>query len=119
VHLILYHGRPLALALPDRVYLHPALVALAELDESDPLVRFACALAVHAFEINTGLLEGPFDQARAERYARQLLMPADEFGPLAGLADGELAELFAVPVEQVGARRLDLAARPVGSDSGA
>jgi hypothetical protein len=74
VHFILYHGWPLALALPDRVYLHPALAALTELDESDPLVRFACALAVRAFEIDTGLIGGPFDQARAERYARELLM---------------------------------------------
>jgi hypothetical protein len=111
VHLILDRGRPLALAEPDRVCLHPALAALAELDESDPLVRFACALAVHAFEIDTGLIEGPFDQARAERYARELLMPADDFAPLAGLADLDLAALFGVPVEQVGARRLELARR--------
>jgi hypothetical protein len=74
-------------------------------------VRFACALAVHAFEVDTGLIEGSFDQARAERYARELLMPADEFGPLAGLADAELAALFGAPADQVGARRLELARR--------
>jgi hypothetical protein len=104
VHLIVYRGWPLALAEPDRVRFHPAVAALAELDESDPLVRFACALAVHAFEIDTGLLGGPFVQARAECYARQLLMPADDFVPLAGLADPELAALFGVPVEQVGGK---------------
>jgi hypothetical protein len=38
-------------------------------------------------------------------------MPADEFGPLAGLADAEQAALFGVPVEQVGVRRLELARR--------
>jgi hypothetical protein len=41
-------------------------------------------------------------------------MPADEFGPLAGLAAAELAELFGVPVEQVRERRLDLGARSAG-----
>jgi hypothetical protein len=117
VHLILYHGWPLALAAPDRVHFHPALAALAELDESDPLVRFACALAVHAFEIDTGLIEGPFDQARAERYARELLMPADDFAPLVALADAELAALFGVPVEQVRARRLELARRSTAREA--
>jgi hypothetical protein len=46
-------------------------------------VRFACALALYAFEIDTGLIEGTFDQARAERYARELLMPMYDFAPLA------------------------------------
>jgi hypothetical protein len=35
--------------LLDRLLPHPALEALGELDESHPLVRFACALALHAF----------------------------------------------------------------------
>jgi hypothetical protein len=85
VQLIVYRGWPLAVAEPDRVYVHPALDALAQREQSHPLVRFACALAVHALEIDTGLIDGPFDQARAVRYTRELLMPADEFGPLAGV----------------------------------
>jgi hypothetical protein len=87
---------------------------LAERDESEPLVRFACALALHAFELHTGLSEGPFDQARAERYAREVLMPAEDFRPLIWLKDAELAALFGVPMDQVWARRLDLGARPAG-----
>jgi len=114
--LIVYRGRPLALAEPDRAHLHPALEALAERDESDPLVRFACALALHAFEVHAGLIAGPFDEARAERYARELLMPTDDFAPLAGLTDAELAALFSVPVEQVSARRLELAPRSAGPE---
>jgi hypothetical protein len=62
VHFLIYRGWPLALALPDRVLPHPALEALAERDESHPVVRFACALALHAFEIDTGLIGGPFDR---------------------------------------------------------
>jgi hypothetical protein len=116
VHLILYRSWPLAPAEPDQVHPHPALGALAERDECHPLVRFACALALDAFEIHAGLIEGPFDQRRAERYARDLLMPADDFEPLAGSADVELAALFGVRVEQVWPRRLELA--PPSSASG-
>jgi hypothetical protein len=112
--LIQYRGWPLALALPDRVLPHPALEALAERDEAEPLVRFACALALYAFELHAGLIEAPFDQARAERYAHELLMPAETFGPVVCVTDAELAERFSVPVEQVGARRLDLGPRSAG-----
>jgi hypothetical protein len=62
MQVILYRGWPLAIAEPDRVHLHPALEVLAERDGSEPLVRFACALALHAFEIDTSLIEGPFDR---------------------------------------------------------
>jgi hypothetical protein len=54
VLLILYHGWRVAFAEPERVHPHPALEVLAERDESEPLVRYACALALHAFELHTG-----------------------------------------------------------------
>jgi hypothetical protein len=109
MELISYRGWPLALALPDRV-LPTALKALAERDESDPLVRFACALALYAFELHAGLSDGPFDQARAERYARELLMPAEDFGPLVCLKDAELRSCLASKSSRSGRRR-DLGAR--------
>jgi hypothetical protein len=71
-------------------------------------VRFACALCLHALEVVTGLEEGPFEQERAERFARELLMTAEEFRSLAGESDAEIAERFGVPFEQVAARRLEL-----------
>jgi hypothetical protein len=117
LNLILYSPWPLALAEPNRIHLHPVLEALAGRDGSEPLVRFACALALYAFEIHVGLIDGPFDQARAERYARELLMPADDFMRLAGLTDSELAALFGVPVEQVWARRLELARPSAGREA--
>jgi hypothetical protein len=58
MQVILYRGWPLAVAEPDRVHLHPALDLLAERDESELLVRFACALALHPFELHAGLIEG-------------------------------------------------------------
>jgi hypothetical protein len=44
-------------------------------------VRFACARALHAFELTTELEEGRFDQGRAERFARALLMPGEQSLP--------------------------------------
>lgn len=64
MQLIVYGGWPVALAGTDEVHLHPALLELAALEEGHALVRFVCALALHAFEVSTGLVEGPFDQGR-------------------------------------------------------
>jgi hypothetical protein len=108
VQLILYDGWPIAFAGPDDVHFHPALLELAELGERHALMRFACALALYAFEVATGLEQGPFDQGRAERFARALLIPAEQFLAVAGATDVELAERLGVPVEQVPARRAEL-----------
>jgi hypothetical protein len=108
MQLIRYHGWPIALAGADEVHFHPALLELAELDEGHALVRFACALALHAFEVATGLEQGPFDQRRAERFARTLLMPHAQFAAVADEGDAALAAWFGVPVEQVPLRRAEL-----------
>jgi Zn-dependent peptidase ImmA (M78 family) len=52
--------------------------------------------------------EGPFDQGRAERFARMLLMPGEELLTLVGESDATLAEWFGVPVEHVPLRRAKL-----------
>jgi hypothetical protein len=52
----------------------------------------------------------PFDEARAERYARELLIPAEDFGPLIWVNDAELAELFGAPSSRCG-RRASISAR--------
>jgi hypothetical protein len=61
LELIRYQGWPVALADADEVHLHPTLLALAELGHA--LVRFVCTLALHAFEVSTGL---EHQQRRAE-----------------------------------------------------
>jgi predicted transcriptional regulator len=99
----------------DEVRLHPALLEREELEEGHAVVRFACALVLHAFEIATGLEEGPFGQERAEQLARVLLMPEEEFLAVAGEGDIELAERFGVPIEQVAARRMELTPGRTGS----
>jgi hypothetical protein len=110
MQLIRYDGWPVALAGTDGVVFHPALLDLAERDEAHPLVRFTCAMALHAFEVDTGLEDGPVDQRRGERFAREFLMPAEQFRASADETDAELAKRFGVPVEQVPERRLELAA---------
>jgi Zn-dependent peptidase ImmA (M78 family) len=112
MQLIRYDGWPVALAGTDGVVFHPALLDLAERDEAHPLVRFTCAMALHAFEVGTGIEEGPLDQRRVERFARELLMPAELFRAGSEAPDAELAERFGVPVEQVPERRFELAALP-------
>ncbi len=67
-------------------------------------------MALHAFEVGTGIEEGPLDQRRAECFARELLMPAEVFRDNAEETDAELAKRFGVPVEQVPERRFELAA---------
>jgi predicted transcriptional regulator len=113
----LYDGWPVALAGADEVHLHPALLELAELEEGHAMVRFACALALHAFEVATGLQRGPFDQPRAERFARALLMPCEQFLALVDESDAALAEWFGVPVEQVPLRRAELSSPAHGPGS--
>jgi hypothetical protein len=108
MQLIRYQGWPIALASADEVHFHPAVLDLAELEEGHALVRFVCALALHAFEVATGLEEGPFDQGRAGRFARGLLIPGEEFLALVDESDAELAERFGVPVEQIPLRRAEL-----------
>jgi hypothetical protein len=108
MQLIRYQGWPVAHADADEVHFHPALLDLADVEEGHALVRFACALALHVFEVATGLEEGPFDQRRVERFARTLLMPGEEFLALAGESDAALAEWFGVPIEQIPLRRAEL-----------
>lgn len=116
MRLISYRGEPVALVVNgDLAVFEPELEARGP---DDPLFRFAAAMCRLAMEIELGLLAGPYDEERAEGYARELLMGADGFGALAALPDTYLAACFGVPDEQVPARRaeLGLGALDGGSD---
>jgi hypothetical protein len=106
--LIRHQGWPVALADADEVHFHPARVELAELEEGHALVRFACAVALHAFEVATGARRGRSIRAGAERFARTLLMPGEEFLALVEESDAALAVWFGVPVEHVPFRRAEI-----------
>jgi hypothetical protein len=50
----------------------------------------------------------PYDDGRADGFAREVLMPAHCFAALAALPDAYLAACFGVPAEQVPTRRAEL-----------
>jgi hypothetical protein len=56
VQLIVHNGPAGRPGRGGRGLLDPAPLELAELEEGHALVRFACALALHAFEVATGWL---------------------------------------------------------------
>jgi hypothetical protein len=113
---ISYRGRTVALVVNgDLAVFSPDVEARGP---GDPLFRFAAAMSRLAMQIELGLERGPYDEERAEGYAREELMPADRFAALAALPDAYLATCFGVPPEQVPARRaeLGLAALSGGAD---
>ena len=98
-----------AMAGPQRVYLAPHIDQLAD---GHPLKRFVCFLALYARDVQTGRLPGEphrYLPHRAERYAREALIPPSEFAAIAHHPDQELADQFGVPTEQITQRRDDLA----------
>jgi hypothetical protein len=100
---IRYRGRLAALA-GEVVAFAPHIGAL---EPDHPERRFVSAMSVYACEVEQGLRAAPYDQEAAGRYARALLMPAEEFGQVAHWPDAELAELFGSPLDEVAARRRD------------
>ena len=82
---ITYRGEHVALAVNgDLAVFHPELEARGW---EDPVLRFAAAMCRFAMEIELGLEPGPYDDERAEGFAREVLMPADCFAALAALPD--------------------------------
>lgn len=107
--LITYQRRAVAMAGPQRFYLAPHI---AQRPDGDALKRFVCFLALYARDVQTGQLPGEparYFPHRAERYAREALIAPAEFDAIARHTDGELAERFEVPLEQIARRREDLA----------
>ena len=106
---IFYDGRAAAYTDCDQVVLSDRV---AVLERDHPLRRFISAVCVFSCEADAGYVPGGWSSASAELYARALLMPTELFYPHERvLADHQLAEHFAVPLEQVRARRGDLAAQ--------
>lgn len=113
--LITYRRRAVAIAGPDRFHLAPHI---AQRPNGDPLKRFVCFLALYARDVLTGQLPGEphrYLPHRGERYAREALLPHDEFAAIAHRPDREIAEHFGVPLEQIARRRNDVADEPLPS----
>jgi hypothetical protein len=106
--LVRYRSDVVAVAGPHRFHLAPQIELLDRDDPLRMLVTFMCAFAgrVHAREV-----AGPYTDDRAERYARCVLIDDDAFrhAAEASVDDESLANRFNVPVEQIQAKRDDLA----------
>ncbi len=83
------------------------LDSIEVLESDHPRRRFVAMLAVYATEIAEGQYPGPYRTADAQDFARCMLMPAHEFLALARRCDRELAEHFAVPLDQVAIHRAE------------
>lgn len=99
VRLILHRHRVAA----ERVH-YAAHIEVLEPDH--PERRSVTALCLYSHAVDTRQADrSVYDQEEAERFARELLMPANEFAPVSRSKDAELAELFAAPLDQVAIRR--------------
>jgi hypothetical protein len=91
----------------DGVYL---MAPVAVLEQDHPQRRFVCMLALVGREMQLPPNAEPYDDERAAFYARAALIADDAFLSLDdGRPDAALAEHFNVPLEQVEAKRYDLA----------
>jgi hypothetical protein len=111
VRAISYRGKLVALATRRAVYLAPEI---SMLPFGDPKLRFVAALCLYSHDVDEGEVAGPYRPEEAELYARCVLLPDDEFEVFSDEPDGQLAKRFRVPLEQVSAKRGDLA-REIGA----
>ena len=99
---VIEHRHRVAALAAERVH-YAAHIEVLEPDH--PERQFVTALCLYSDAVDTrqaGL--GFYDQEEAERFARELLMPSEEFVPVRGWRDAEVAEYFAAPLDQVAIR---------------
>ena len=100
-------GELLALVNHEQVWLAPAIETL---ERDHPRRRFAGMLSLVAYLMQTGEDAEPYDPQLAHYYARYILIPDAGFLLYAGSEpDSRLAERFNVPLEQIAAKRADIA----------
>jgi hypothetical protein len=99
----IFHRHRIAALAAERVY-YASHIEVLEPDH--PERRFVAALCLYSHAVDTGQAECcDYDQGDAERFARALLMPAEDFDGGAWLPDAALAERFVAPLDHVGVRR--------------
>ncbi|MBA2716454.1 MAG: ImmA/IrrE family metallo-endopeptidase [Propionibacteriales bacterium] len=105
---ITYRSSAAAVATRERFWL---VDEIDELPNGHPVKAWVTILCVFARDVMAGTIPGPFTQARAERFAREVMLPAERFIARAHVEQEELAAHFNVPAEQVQVRFVDLADR--------
>ena len=109
--LIRYDGEVLGFVTATRVRYTAALERRAELEplRARWLRRFIFAMGLYAIEVARGALPAPYEDDRAQYFARTFLIDDDAFRHCAHHSDVELADRFGVPVAQIAQKRADLA----------
>lgn len=92
---------------PSAVQLLPHV---AVLEGDHPTRRWVFCLGLFALDVFEMRIPGPYTEFRAALFARQALIPDEEFRPLILLDDAVIAEYFNVPLPQIVEKRTDLAA---------
>jgi hypothetical protein len=115
--LIRYDGDVLGFVTATRVRYTKALERRAELEplRARWLRRFIFAMGLYAIDVARGELPAPYDDARAQYFARTFLIDDDAFLGCADRPDVELADRFGVPVPQIALKRVDLGLQAGGA----
>jgi predicted transcriptional regulator len=110
---ITHRGRIAAFAERDELLLAPHIAAL---ETDHPERRWVSCLCIHSCDVDESQARGPYTDEAAAAAARAALMPVADFVRHAErLFDHEVAELFAVPLDQVAARRQELLSQAAGA----
>ncbi|MEN3281392.1 MAG: hypothetical protein V7607_2532 [Solirubrobacteraceae bacterium] len=98
---LIIHRRRVAAVAGRRLYFAPHIDVL---EPDHPERRFVAALCLYSHAVDTGRAARPYRHCEAERFARMLLLPAEELRAVAGLPPVQLAEMFGAPLDQVAER---------------
>jgi hypothetical protein len=101
MEIVIWRGCAAATVDLDETRLAPQIEVL---EGDHPDRRFVCAMCLYAYEVLTGVIPGAYDQECAERYARTFLAPDWAFSDPTW-PDVAIAELYAIPLDQVEAGR--------------
>jgi hypothetical protein len=113
--LIRYDGEVLGFVTATRIRYTAALERRAALEPLGArwLKRFIFAMGLYAIDVARGDLPSPYDDDRAQHFARTFLIDDNVFRRCAHLPDVELADRFGVPVAQIAQKRADLRILPI------
>jgi hypothetical protein len=113
--LISYDGEVLGFVTATRVRYTAALERRAKQEplRARWLRRFVFAMGLYAIDVTRGRLPSPYEDARAQYFARTFLIDDDAFRLCERCSDVELADRFGVPVAQIAQKRADLRILPI------
>jgi hypothetical protein len=118
--LIRYDGEVLGFVTATRVRYTAALERRAQVEplRARWLRRFVFAMGLYAIDVARGRLPAPYDDARAQYFARTFLIDDHAFESCADRPDVELADRFGVPIAEIAQKRRDVAAEArLGGDA--